>query len=109
MQLSRDLFSSDIAMAAGTTFASSTSSTSGSAAAAPLGSALNFAQWLGKEFPRIMWFIILCRVAGYCVKNYYMINRQAVKRTTTYAGKHAAFSAELEAAEKLKKTAKDKK
>jgi hypothetical protein len=31
-----------------------------------------------------------------------MINRQAVKRTTTYAGKHAAFSAELAAAEMLK-------
>jgi hypothetical protein len=68
----------------------------------------NFARWLGKEFPRITWLIILFRVAGYCVKNYYMINRQAYKRISTYAGKHAAFSAELETAEKLKQTAKDK-
>lgn len=59
-------------------------------------------QWLSQNFPKIMWLIILGRVAGYCVKNYYMINRQAVKRETTYAGRHAAFSAELEAAEKLK-------
>jgi hypothetical protein len=61
-----------------------------------------FAQLAGKAFPKVMWVIILVRVAGYCVKNYYMINRQAVKRTTTYAGKHAAFSAELAAAEMLK-------
>lgn len=55
-----------------------------------------------KASPKIMWVIILCRVAGYCAKNYFMINRQALKRTTTYAGKHAAFSAELAAAEMLK-------
>ena len=60
------------------------------------------AQLVVKAFPKILWVIILCRVAGYCVKNYYMINRQAVKRTTTYAGKHAAFSAELAATEMLK-------
>ena len=65
-------------------------------------------QWLGKAFPKIMWVIILVRVTGYCGKNYFMINRQAMKRATTYAGKHAAFSAELETAEKLKNT-KDKK
>ena len=46
--------------------------------------------------------IILCRVAGYCAKNYFMINRHAVKRTTTYAGKPSAFSAELAATEMLK-------
>jgi hypothetical protein len=66
-------------------------------------------QWLGKAFPKITWVIILFRVTGYCGKNYFMINRQAMKRTTTYAGKHAAFSAELETAEKLKRTNKDKK
>ena len=64
-------------------------------------------QWFGKAFPKIMWVIILFRVTGYCVKNYFMINRQAMKRATTYAGKHAAFSAELKTAEKLK-TTKDK-
>lgn len=66
------------------------------------------AQLASKAFPKVMWLIILFRVTGYCIKNYYMINRQAVKRTTTYAGKHAAFSAELEAAEMLKKTQKEK-
>lgn len=49
-----------------------------------------------------MWAIVLSRVVGYCVKNYYMVNRQAVKRTTKYAGNHAAFSAELATAEMLK-------
>jgi hypothetical protein len=61
------------------------------------------AQLVAKPFPKIMWLIILFRVLGYCVKNYYLINRQAVKRTTTYAGKHAAFSAELAATEMLQK------
>ena len=65
-------------------------------------------QLAAKAFPKVMWLIILCRVAGYCVKNYYMINRQAVKRTTTFAGKHSAFSAELAAAEKLKASKKKK-
>ena len=64
-------------------------------------------EWFGRAFPKIMWLVILFRVTGYCVKNYFMINRQAMKRATTYAGKHAAFSAELETAEKLKNT-KDK-
>lgn len=56
----------------------------------------------GQLFPKLLWLTILARVMGYCVKNYYMINRQAVKRTTTYAGKHSAFSAELAATEMLK-------
>jgi hypothetical protein len=56
-----------------------------------------------KLYPKLVWLIILSRVFGYCVKNYYMVNRQARKRTTTYAGKHAAFSAELATAEMLKK------
>lgn len=64
-------------------------------------------QWFGRAFPKIMWAVILFRVTGYCVKNYFMINRQAIKRATMYAGKHAAFSAELETAAKLK-NAKDK-
>lgn len=58
-------------------------------------------QLLTKGFGKLMWLIILCRVLGYCIKNYYLINRQAVKRTTTYAGKHAAFSAELTVNNKL--------
>lgn len=68
----------------------------------------SLAELASKAFPKVMWLIILFRVAGYCVKNYYMVNRQAVKRTTTYAGNHAAFSAELAAAEMLKKNSKEK-
>jgi hypothetical protein len=67
-----------------------------------------FSQLAGKGFAKLMWLVILGRVLGYCIKNYYLISRQAVKRTTTYAGKHAAFSAELAATEMLKKT-KDQK
>ena len=58
---------------------------------------------LSKGFAKIMWFVIIIRVIGYCAKNYYMINRQAIKRTTTYAGKPAAFSAKLTTSELLKK------
>jgi len=61
-------------------------------------------QWFGRAFPKILWVIILGRAAGYCVKNYFMINRQAVRRATTYAGNYAAFSAELEATKQLKNT-----
>jgi hypothetical protein len=67
-----------------------------------------FSQLASKGFAKLGWLILLSRVLGYCIKNYYMINRQAVKRTTTYAGKHSAFSAELAATEMLKKT-KDQK
>lgn len=103
MQLSRDTFDSETLFAMG---GAASHSSTGPVAASGVKS---FAAWLGKEFPRITWLIILFRVAGYCVKNYYMINRQAYKRTTTYAGKHAAFSAELETAAKLKQSAKEKK
>ena len=52
------------------------------------------------------WFFIILRVFGYCVKNYYMVRRNAVKRVTTFAGKNASFSAELEAAALLKRSKK---
>ena len=65
-------------------------------------------QLINKGFAKFMWLVLLGRVLGYCIKNYYLISRQARKRTTTYAGKQAAFSAELAAAEMLKKS-KDKK
>lgn len=52
------------------------------------------------------WFFIILRVFGYCVKNYYMVQRNAVKRVTTFAGKNASFSAELEAAAVLKRSKK---
>lgn len=59
-------------------------------------------QLLKKGYAKLMWVIILSRVLGYCIKNYYMVNRQAVKRTTKYAQNPAAFSAELATAELLK-------
>jgi hypothetical protein len=61
-------------------------------------------QLINKGFAKLMWLVLLGRVLGYCIKNFYLISRQARKRTTTYAGKQAAFSAELAAAEMLKKT-----
>jgi hypothetical protein len=61
-----------------------------------------------KTFSKMMWITIMGRVLGYCIKNYYMVCRQAIKRTTTYALNQAAFSAELEAADLLKKTKADK-
>ena len=64
--------------------------------------ASTFLQLVKKGYAKLMWAIVLSRVFGYCVKNYYMVNRQAVKRTTKYAGNHAAFSAELATAEMLK-------
>lgn len=64
--------------------------------------ASTFLQLAKKGYAKLMWAIVLSRVFGYCVKNYYMVNRQAVKRTTKYAGNHAAFSAELATAEMLK-------
>ena len=61
-----------------------------------------FPQLLKKGYAKLSWAILLSRIIGYCMKNYYMVNRQALKRTTTYAGKHAAFSAEIATTEMLK-------
>lgn len=58
---------------------------------------------LSKGFAKLMWVVLLSRVLGYCIKNYYLVNRHALKRTTRYANNHAAFSAELATAELLKK------
>mmetsp|Transcript_13305 Transcript_13305/g.19149 ORF Transcript_13305/g.19149 Transcript_13305/m.19149 type:complete len:412 (+) Transcript_13305:270-1505(+) len=69
----------------------------------------NMSQLIAKLFPKVMWLIILGRVLGYCVKNYYLIGRQAKKRISTYFGKRSAFSAELAAAEMLKKSKKGDK
>ena len=67
-----------------------------------------FKQLMSQGLSKLIWFSILFRVLGYCIKNYYMISRKAVKRATTFAGKQAAFSAELAAADMLKKTKKEK-
>ena len=61
-----------------------------------------FFQLVKKGYAKLMWIVTISRVFGYCVKNYYMVNRHALKRTTKYAGNHAAFSAELVTAESLK-------
>ena len=61
-------------------------------------------QLLSKGFTKLVWLSILIRVLGYCIKNYYLISRKAFKRATTFAGKQAAFSAELAAADALKKS-----
>eukprot|EP00557_Chaetoceros_sp_GSL56_P000243 CAMPEP_0176501246 /NCGR_PEP_ID=MMETSP0200_2-20121128/14053_1 /TAXON_ID=947934 /ORGANISM="Chaetoceros sp., Strain GSL56" /LENGTH=1004 /DNA_ID=CAMNT_0017900109 /DNA_START=140 /DNA_END=3154 /DNA_ORIENTATION=+ len=60
-------------------------------------------QMLSKGFTKLMWFVVMGRVLGYIIKNYYMIGRKAVKRTTTFAGKNASFSAELRMESLLKK------
>ena len=60
-------------------------------------------QLLSKGFAKLMWLVLLSRVLASCIKQYYYVNRSAKKRTTRYAGNHAAFSAELATAEMLKK------
>jgi len=67
-----------------------------------------FSQMITKGFAKLIWVTILGRVLASCIKNYYMIGRQAVKRTTIYAANRAAFSAELEADELLIKSKKQK-
>jgi len=69
----------------------------------------NLAQLGARALPKVMWFIIIGRVSGYCIKNYYMVGRKAVKRSTTFAGNKAAFNAEIEAAEVLKRLKKENK
>jgi hypothetical protein len=109
MQLTPNLFSSETFSTMGVPAGLASNDTPpGAPAAGGVAGAMSLAQRFGVAFPRIMWAVLLFRVAGYCAKNYFMINRQARKRTTTYAGKHAAFSAELETAEMLK-TTKDMK
>lgn len=61
-------------------------------------------QLLPKSYAKLVWLTILCRVAGFCVKNYYLIGRQAMKRATTYSGKLYAFNAKLETDAMLKRT-----
>lgn len=71
------------------------------------GSTFTLKQLLSTSYAKIVWFTILLRVFGYCVKNYYLIGRQAMKRVTTYSGKLYAFSAKLETDAVLKR-AKEK-
>jgi hypothetical protein len=62
---------------------------------------------LPKSYAKLVWLTILCRVNGFCVKNYYLIGRQAIKRTTTYSGKLHAFNAKLQTDAMLKKIKSD--
>jgi hypothetical protein len=62
---------------------------------------------LPKSYAKLVWLTILCRVYGFCVKNYYLIGRQAIKRTTTYSGKLHAFNAKLQTDAMLKKIKSD--
>lgn len=64
-------------------------------------------QLLPKSYAKLVWLTILCRVYGFCLKNYYLIGRQAMKRTTTYSGKLHAFNAKLQTDAMLKKTKSD--
>mmetsp|Transcript_31292 Transcript_31292/g.74646 ORF Transcript_31292/g.74646 Transcript_31292/m.74646 type:complete len:989 (+) Transcript_31292:288-3254(+) len=64
-------------------------------------------QLMPKSYAKLVWLTILCRVFGFCIKNYYLIGRQAVQRTTVYSGKLYAFNAKLETDAMLKRIKKD--
>ncbi|CAB9513519.1 solute carrier family 26 [Seminavis robusta] len=70
---------------------------------AAIENAATLPQLASKAFPKVMWLIIILRVLGYCVKNYYYTNRQAEKRTTIYAGNPCAIDAALASSDYLKK------
>ncbi|KAL7429931.1 hypothetical protein ACHAXH_002289 [Discostella pseudostelligera] len=67
------------------------------------GSDPTWKQLLPKTYAKLVWLTILCRVFGFCMKNYYLIGRQAMKRTTTYSGKLHAFNAKLQTDAMLKR------
>jgi len=64
------------------------------------------ASGLNKGFAKFVWLTILLRVTGYCVKNYYMINRMARKRVVR---NEEAFEAEMSVGKMLKKEKKEKR
>jgi hypothetical protein len=67
-------------------------------------SAVSLPDLLKKGYGKLMWFVVVSRVVGNCIKEYYLVNRRAVKRTTMYANNHSAFSAEVATTEVLKTT-----
>ena len=71
------------------------------------GSDPTWKQLLPKTYAKLVWLTILCRVLGFCMKNYYLIGRQAMKRTTTYSGKLYAFNAKLQTDAMLKRAKND--
>ena len=72
-----------------------------------IGSDFSFTHLIPTSYAKIVWTTILCRVFGFCLKNYYLTGRQAMKRTTTYSGKLHAFDAKLQTDSFLKKAKKD--
>lgn len=72
-----------------------------------IGSDFSFTHLIPTSYAKIVWTTILCRVFGFCLKNYYLTGRQAIKRTTTYSGKLHAFDAKLQTDSFLKKAKKD--
>jgi hypothetical protein len=72
-----------------------------------IGSDFSFTHLIPTSYAKIVWTTILLRVFGFCLKNYYLTGRQAMKRTTTYSGKLHAFEAKLHTDSFLKKAKKD--
>jgi len=64
-------------------------------------------QLIPQTYSKLVWMTILFRVFGFCIKNYYLVGRQAMKRTTMYSGKLYAFNAKLQTDAMLKKTKND--
>lgn len=71
------------------------------------GSDFSLSHIIPTSYSKIVWTTILLRVFGFCVKNYYLTGRQAMKRTTTYSGKLHAFEAKLHTDSFLQKAKKD--
>ena len=71
------------------------------------GSDPTWKQLLPKTYAKLVWLTILGRVLGFCMKNYFLIGRQAMKRTTTYSGKLYAFNAKLQTDAVLKRVKND--
>uniref|UniRef100_A0A6U5EE97 Uncharacterized protein n=1 Tax=Corethron hystrix TaxID=216773 RepID=A0A6U5EE97_9STRA len=59
-------------------------------------------QMMKKTFKKLLWLVFISRVVVSCIKNYYMVNRQAVKRFTIYKENKAAFAADVAAEQILK-------
>ena len=70
------------------------------------GAGLESFEMLNKGLGKVVWGWILLRICGYCVKNFFLINRQAKKKATTYLGNEDGFMAELGVGELLKKEKK---
>mmetsp|Transcript_6820 Transcript_6820/g.15077 ORF Transcript_6820/g.15077 Transcript_6820/m.15077 type:complete len:1260 (-) Transcript_6820:80-3859(-) len=68
------------------------------------GNELIWKQLIPQTYSKLVWLTILARAFGFCIKNYYLVGRQAMKRTTTYSGKLHAFNAKLQTDAMLKRS-----